>query len=908
MTAVSQSYPNYLGGLNEQPDELKKPGQLSEAVNVIPDPVIGLTRRPGFKLVDWKQADGTALASLDADPDGTWFEVELSNQINQDYIYYGCVKKNGSITIFNQDGEVQAVRYTNESIIPHKNYLYNSGLLEVSDDNGDLLQSITANTYNSNGYFRNEPDRPLKYCVSKQNIIFANPNEAPTLARGVEATAGDTNKYYSFINLKLIDTENYGYTFRRFYDDSTQVTYTSIQDINLVSVEDLGDEYDEDLTLPLQTDGPWRFTLEESSATEEAIVEVTFLGQVVQKQSSDSGNYRNEAEYTYSVKIIDPGKGYSAGTSYTETLSMTGKPNLTLKFKIDKTISVTGVANDLIVPDDLANNDSAEEILLELGDKFLDAGIDKVLIVGSGLYLENSLPFSVSTPEIAVADVINSQKLEDKGDIVPIARVNSVAELPTSCYAGFVVQVINSFENENDFYMVYRSESQPLDGDPTTVVLTKSDGYWEEIAKPFEQYNPNAGTLPHMITIARESDQDRFAFIVSPMQYEPRTAGTAKDNPSMFSSLSRITDINYYKNRLFFFTSNGSVISSRAGEINNLFLNTAVTTSLIDPIDLDANSNQRVPIYGSSVVNNAMVLFGESEQYSITTNDSLFTTETVNITKIANYTFDPVSRPIFVGTNIGFISSNMSRFYEMTNIYDRGPVDINERSQPIQTQFGNGFNMPVASREQSMIIVYKKYGFTNSPEMYLYRFKQENSQESSQTAWVKWVVDEPICFVSLPQDKMFTVVYGDNGYKFYKMDTSTLDETFLDGYNDTTEGVPFETKITFPTIYPRGNNVSDITGNLTIHRIKMSTGAVGTYDLNIERKGYDDYKLLVEQTPSDEYKSNSPPRRGEHIETVPIYTKNHNLNISVSTSYDAPLTLNSMTWEGAYNRPYYKRV
>ena len=53
MTAVSQSYPNYLGGLNEQPDELKKPGQLVEALNVIPDPVIGLSRRPGFELVPW---------------------------------------------------------------------------------------------------------------------------------------------------------------------------------------------------------------------------------------------------------------------------------------------------------------------------------------------------------------------------------------------------------------------------------------------------------------------------------------------------------------------------------------------------------------------------------------------------------------------------------------------------------------------------------------------------------------------------------------------------------------------------------------------------------------------------------------------------------------------------------------
>ena len=32
MTAVAQTYPNYLGGLNEQPDEVKKPGQLVEGI------------------------------------------------------------------------------------------------------------------------------------------------------------------------------------------------------------------------------------------------------------------------------------------------------------------------------------------------------------------------------------------------------------------------------------------------------------------------------------------------------------------------------------------------------------------------------------------------------------------------------------------------------------------------------------------------------------------------------------------------------------------------------------------------------------------------------------------------------------------------------------------------------------
>ena len=123
-------------------------------------------------------------------------------------------------------------------------------------------------------------------------------------------------------------------------------------------------------------------------------------------------------------------------------------------------------------------------------------------------------------------------------------------------------------------------------------------------------YNPENATLPHMITVAKEADRKEFTFIVSPIEYKKRTAGTSRDNPSMFQDQARITEVNYYKNRLFFMTEVGTIISSRAGEIDNLFLKTGLEVSLTDPIDLICNTNQRVPIHGSAVVNNGMVLFG----------------------------------------------------------------------------------------------------------------------------------------------------------------------------------------------------------------------------------------------------------------------------------------------------------
>ena len=91
--------------------------------------------------------------------------------------------------------------------------------------------------------------------------------------------------------------------------------------------------------------------------------------------------------------------------------------------------------------------------------------LTKQLLLVVVIYLEDSEPFSVSTAEIAVADVINSQKLDTNEvlDYVPIARVNTVAELPVECYAGFIVEVLNSFDNQNNYYLEYKAESKSSD-------------------------------------------------------------------------------------------------------------------------------------------------------------------------------------------------------------------------------------------------------------------------------------------------------------------------------------------------------------------------------------------------------------------------------------------------------------
>ena len=51
MAAVSQSIPTLLGGVSQQPDPIKLPGQVREADNVLLDPTFGCVKRPPTYLV-----------------------------------------------------------------------------------------------------------------------------------------------------------------------------------------------------------------------------------------------------------------------------------------------------------------------------------------------------------------------------------------------------------------------------------------------------------------------------------------------------------------------------------------------------------------------------------------------------------------------------------------------------------------------------------------------------------------------------------------------------------------------------------------------------------------------------------------------------------------------------------------
>ena len=85
MAAISQTINNVLGGISQQPDPVKLPGQVRDAVNVYLDPTFGASKRPGSQFI--AKLDNK-ISRLDA----KWFPIFRDQQ--ERYVF--CLYRDSS--------------------------------------------------------------------------------------------------------------------------------------------------------------------------------------------------------------------------------------------------------------------------------------------------------------------------------------------------------------------------------------------------------------------------------------------------------------------------------------------------------------------------------------------------------------------------------------------------------------------------------------------------------------------------------------------------------------------------------------------------------------------------------------------------------------------------------------------
>ena len=187
MASISQTIHQYTGGISQQPDEKKVPGQLTDAINVLPDVTQGLLKRPGSELVASLSDNGTA--ALNSNTNGRWFHY-YRDETEQ---YIGQVNRSGDVNMWRcSDGAVMTVSYE-------------------SGQQSDI-----------ESYLTHTKDEDIQTLTSKDYTFLCNRTKPTGMTNTVEATR--PNEVYLELN-KIAYSRQYALNI--YNDTSTQTVRTA---------------------------------------------------------------------------------------------------------------------------------------------------------------------------------------------------------------------------------------------------------------------------------------------------------------------------------------------------------------------------------------------------------------------------------------------------------------------------------------------------------------------------------------------------------------------------------------------------------------------------------------------------------------------------------------------------------
>ena len=322
MASITQTIPNFFGGISEVPDSQKGQGQVSDAVNCIPDLNRGLFKRPGSKRIGTTPLSGTTLT-------GVWFHYYRDPTEGS---YIGQVATNGTVSMWDAEtGQAITVNHDTGT----KTYLSHSG--------GEQLQFTTIN----------------------DSTFVCNRNQVTAMT---SATTDDRPHTYSaFVELKQVQNgRQYGLNIHSPSSNST----TSISTATLLSVA--ADTTEGYTTFSGRKGhcphiGTKVFDESNPGGNEYNLVfRLTTTGQQGPVPNSDDSTPEDDdftCSYSTTVDLLHGGKGWNSQS--TRNVSMAGR-SYTVSVEKSETVSVRAsikAVRPAPTPFDAQTNVSVDSIL-----------------------------------------------------------------------------------------------------------------------------------------------------------------------------------------------------------------------------------------------------------------------------------------------------------------------------------------------------------------------------------------------------------------------------------------------------------------------------------------------------------------------------------------------------------------
>ena len=964
MAGITQTIPSFVSGISDQPDHLKFQGQLTDIVNAIPDLTLGLYKRPGSKRIGT-----TPLPNVQSG--GSWFHYYRDESEGS---YIGQVAADGQVRVWRcSDGQQMTTGYGTGGQTAIQNYLATS--------EPENLQFLTIND--------------TTFVCSRDS------SNANTLIGTTGTTDARPEPHCAMI--ELIRTENGRQYGINIFDSSSTGNLTTVKRATKIKIT--GNSYDEsDGTGHCPGIGTEVFAVsakgfygasenithvKNSSGTtittgkDNLTFRCTALGQQGVSPNYDANstgpggdNYR--CSYNLEVTLLHGGEGWDVGDvvrvipeSADEAASVTTNNNNTTGSQAYLDITVTeiettqvkatltnngdGLIRPAPTPFDADTAVTADTILAGITAE-LPSGIT-AKVIGPGIYLSSNTPFNV---EIAEEDLMR----------VFQKSVNDVTRLPNMCRHGYIVKVSNArMSDEDDYYLRFSGENQ-LDG----------AGSWSECAEP-----GIAKTLTNMPLVIQRTAATTFT--VRQFTYQDRRVGDDNTNPMPTFVGKRINKVLFFRNRLALLAGE-NVILSRPGSLGtpDFFIESALTVSASDPIDISAASMFPSDIFDGIEINAGLLVFSTNQQFLLSTDDTVLNPDTAKLRSVSTFNYNKDIPPISLGTTVSYVdnSGKFSRLNEMANTAREGEPDVVEISKLVPTLLPKNIDLLTNSRENSIILL----GKTNSDVVFGYKYLAIGEQRQQQ-AWFRWKLNNPLLYHFIINDEYFfldtdnflqsiklvqadddpIITQDDVNYQIhldnhttvsngvYNPDTNLttftnqsdwIDQVTTPNYalalidlntNSTrlaryalptvingddftvpgdwstgsfTIGYLYEYLVKFPRIYPKkvqgDKSFADVNSSLIVHRLKLHFGKIGLYETTLTRLGKADYTEVYESSLLDEYEASDAPYLDEFIKTIPVYEKNHNVDITLKSSHPAPATLRAMAWEGDYSPLFYRRA
>ncbi len=958
MTSVTQTIPNYIGGISEQPDQMKIPGQVNSIENAIPDLVYGLYKRPGSKRIG-------ASPLTNVQSNGSWFHYYRDESEGS---YIGQVASDGKIRIWScTDGTEKNVWYATDN----------------SAYNGSTAAHTSITTYLTPSSATNTEDIQA---LTINDTTYLN-NRTKTVATTGTTTA---RPHKNFAYVELLRTENGRQYSLNIYDSDSTVTIKTATRIKVNSHE-LGTGARSGQCKGIGT--KVYSGAETNTGTQKNLTfRITVTGQqgVKDGEGGDtSGTSKWAGSYHVNPTLLHGGEDWETGDSTTVSgPSGKGKliggtsyeiydanPNFVIGISEHEEVAIKAnikAVRPAPTPFDADTSVTADSILggitSELTGVTVNGNALNYQVIGNGIYFYTAADADDFNIEVVNPDLMRVMQTE----------INDVTLLPNQCKHGLITKISNAkMSDEDDYYLKFQGENGK-DG----------PGSWVECAEPGIVKSFDSSTMPHVLT--RQADGD---FLVKAGTYADREVGDNNTNPIPTFVGQKINKVLFFRNRLVLL-SGENVVTSKPATLDtpNFWADTALAVSAVDPIDIACSSTFPSDLFDGIEINTGLLVSSTNQQFLLSSDDTVLNPDTAKLRSISTYNYNEKISPISLGTTVAYLdnSGKYSRFNEMANVAREGEPIVVEASKIVPSLLPKNIDLLTNSRENAIVL----FSTTNSDTIYGFKYLNQG-EKRLQSSWFKWKVNNPIKYhfiindqyffldtdnflqsinliqtdsdPSIDQDsinylihldnyttisggvynattKLTTFTHGSGGCVFnwqssvtspngslVIVDTDTnaarvgryavctvtsAGATFTvpgDWSSATLNiGYLYDYTVDFPRIYMQrveGENVrSDVNNSLTIHRVKLNFGKIGLYETTLTRVGKSDYTEVYESTLLDEYDASDAPFLAEKVKTIPVYEKNDNVDILLKSTHPAPATLRSVSWEGDYTPKHYRRV